>query len=201
MQEGFGWSLDEYIWFGGYPGAAEFIRDEWRWKEYVRQALIEPSITKDILMMQRVDKPALLQRLFTIGCSYSAQILALNKIQGELNEKGNLATLSNYLKLLSSAGLLCGLEKFAGNIIRKRASKPKFQVYNNALLSAQSTLTIDSVRPDGFITSAMLSQVGHHNTTRRDDARTCFHSTLSALRNKHTSSSLKCRQRITFGLR
>lgn len=168
MQEAFGMSLDEFIWFGGYPGAASFIHDEWRWKEYVRQSLIEPSITKDILMMQRVDKPILLQRLFNIGCSYSAQILALNKVQGELNEKGNLATLANYLKLLSSADLLCGLEKYAGDIIRKKASKPKFQVFNNALLSAQSTLTIDAVRPDSKRWGRLVeSAVGSHLLNRR----------------------------------
>ena len=168
MRDAFGFTLEEYVWFGGYPGAAALVNDEWRWKEYVRQSLIEPSITKDILMMQRVDKPALLGRLFNIGCSYSAQILSLNKIQGELNERGNLATLSNYLKLLASADLLCGLEKYAGNVIRQRASKPKFQVFNNALLSAQNSMTFSTVRPDGKLWGRMVeSAVGTHLLNRR----------------------------------
>jgi len=168
MRDAFGFTLDEYVWFGGYPGAAALVNDEWRWKEYVRLSLIEPSITKDILMMQRVDKPALLGRLFNIGCSYSAQILSLNKIQGELNERGNLATLSNYLKLLASADLLCGLEKYAGNVIRQRASKPKFQVFNNALLSAQNSMTFSTVRTDGKLWGRMVeSAVGTHLLNRR----------------------------------
>lgn len=168
MRDAFGFTLEEYVWFGGYPGAAALVNDEWRWKEYVRQSLIEPSITKDILMMQRVDKPALLGRLFNIGCSYSAQILSLNKIQGELNERGNLATLSNYLKLLASADLLCGLEKYAGNVIRQRASKPKFQVFNNALLSAQNSMTFSTVRADDKLWGRMVdSAVGTHLLNRR----------------------------------
>jgi len=168
MRDAFGFTLEEYVWFGGYPGAAALVNDEWRWKEYVRQSLIEPSITKDILMMQRVDKPALLGRLFNIGCSFSAQILSLNKIQGELNERGNLATLSNYLKLLASADLLCGLEKYAGNVIRQRASKPKFQVFNNALLSAQNSMTFSTVRADGKLWGRMVeSAVGTHLLNRR----------------------------------
>ena len=83
MQEAFGWTVDEYIWYGGYPGTASLVRDEDRWKRYVKTALIDTSLSKDILMLTRVDKPALLRRLFEIGCSYSAQILSLTKIQGD----------------------------------------------------------------------------------------------------------------------
>ncbi|MEN6453244.1 MAG: ATP-binding protein [Prolixibacteraceae bacterium] len=137
MRDAFGWTVGQYTWFGGYPGSARLIDDEERWKNYVRDSLIETSISKDVLMLTRVDKPALLKRLFEIGCTYSAQILSLNKLQGDLQEKGNLTTLSHYLSLLEGAGLLTGLEKYAGNIIRKRSSKPKFQVFNNALISAQ----------------------------------------------------------------
>ena len=138
MWDAFDMRPDQYIWFGGYPGAASLIDDETRWKAYIRDSLIETSISKDVLMLSRVDKPALLKRLFEIGCMYSGQIIALNKIQGELQEKGNLTTLSNYLHLLDGAGMLSGIEKYSGDVIRMRASRPKFQVYNNALLSAQS---------------------------------------------------------------
>jgi predicted AAA+ superfamily ATPase len=138
MRDAFGMTLTQYIWFGGYPGAASLIKDETRWKAYIRDSLIETSISKDVLMLSRVDKPALLKRLFEIGCLYSGQIIALNKIQGELQEKGNLTTLSNYLHLIDGAGMLTGIEKYSGDVVRMRASRPKFQVYNNALLSAQS---------------------------------------------------------------
>lgn len=163
MQEAFGWTLEQYIWYGGYPGSASLVTDESRWKRYIKNSLIESSLSRDILMLTRVDKPALLRRLFEIGCSYSAQILSLSKVQGELMEKGNLTTLGNYLSLLEWAGLLCGLEKYAGDIIRKRSSKPKFQVFNNALLSAQSENNFAETRADGKLWGRMVeSAVGTH---------------------------------------
>ena len=163
MQEAFGWTLEQYIWYGGYPGSASLVTDESRWKRYIKNSLIESSLSRDILMLTRVDKPALLRRLFEIGCSYSTQILSLSKVQGELMEKGNLTTLGNYLSLLEWAGLLCGLEKYAGDIIRKRSSKPKFQVFNNALLSAQSENNFAETRADGKLWGRMVeSAVGTH---------------------------------------
>jgi len=137
MQEAFGWNADQYVWFGGYPGSATLIEDEDRWKAYVQQSLVETSISKDILMLTRVDKPALLRRLFELGCIYSGQILSFTKVMGQLQEAGNTTTLSHYLQLLDTAGLLTGVEKFANNIIRKRSSSPKFQVHNTALISSQ----------------------------------------------------------------
>jgi predicted AAA+ superfamily ATPase len=137
MKTSFGFSAKQFAWFGGYPGAVEFINDEFRWKKYIIDALIEPSISRDILSLTRVDKPALLRRLFEIGCVFSSQILAFNKILGQLHDAGNTTTLAHYLTLLDSAGLLAGLEKYSGNLIRQRQSSPKFQVHNTALLSAQ----------------------------------------------------------------
>lgn len=163
MKEAFGWSLNQYLWFGGYPGTGDLIKDEQRWQHYVTQSLVDTTLTKDVLMLTRVDKPALLRRLFTIGCAYSAQIVALNKIQGELQERGNLTTLSNYLSLLSSAGLLCGLEKYAGNVLHQRASKPKFQVYNNALMNVQRAMSIDTAEQNHTIWGRVVeSAVGAH---------------------------------------
>jgi predicted AAA+ superfamily ATPase len=148
MRDAFGWNLDQYIYFGGYPGSAPLISDEERWKDYIRESLVETTISKDILMMTRIDKPALLKRLFDIGCKYSSQILSLTKVQGELQESGNLTTLSGYLNLLGEAGLLSGLEKYAADIIRKRSSKPKFQVHNNALLTAGQNRSFEKLRND-----------------------------------------------------
>ena len=137
MEEAFNWNTNQYAWFGGYPGGAELIDDEDRWKNYIKNSLIETSVSKDILMLTRVDKPALLKRLFELGCHYSGQILSFTKILGQLQDAGNTTTLSHYLNLLDTAGLLSGIEKYAANIIRKRSSSPRFQVHNNALLSAQ----------------------------------------------------------------
>ena len=137
MEAAFNWNAYQYAWFGGYPGGAELIKDEDRWKDYINNSLIETSVSKDILMLTRVDKPALLKRLFELGCNYSGQILSFTKIQGQLQDAGNTTTLSHYLNLLDTAGLLSGIEKYAADIIRKRSSSPRFQVHNNALLSAQ----------------------------------------------------------------
>lgn len=139
MHQAFDYSVEEYIWYGGYPGAATFIDDEDRWNRYIQDSIIESSISKDILMLTRVDKPALMRRLFELGCGYSGQILAFNKILGQLHDAGNTTTLSHYLDLLEGAGLLGGLEKYSGSKIRQRSSSPKFQVYNNAFLSVQSS--------------------------------------------------------------
>lgn len=138
MLAAFGWNEKQYVYFGGYPGAASLISDQQRWKQYVRESLIETSISKDILMLTRVDKPALMKRLFELSCTYSGQILSYNKMLGQLRDAGNTTTLSHYLTLLSTAGLVTGIEKYSSNIIRKKSSSPKFQVYNTALISALS---------------------------------------------------------------
>jgi predicted AAA+ superfamily ATPase len=145
MQEAFGWSAAQYIYYGGYPGAVSLINDENRWKNYIKDALIETSISKDIIMLTRIDKPALLKRLFELGTLYSGQILSFTKIMGQLQDAGNTTTLAHYLQLLSECWLLGGLEKYTGEIMRKRSSSPKFQVYNNALLSAQMNNTFKNL--------------------------------------------------------
>jgi hypothetical protein len=137
MQKAFGWTAEEYAWFGGYPGSAGLIHEEARWKNYILTSLVETSISKDILMLTRIDKPALLKHLFELGCHYSGQIVSFTKVQGQLQDAGNTTTLSHYLQVLHSAGLLGGLEKYATDVIRKRSSSPKFQVHNNALLAVQ----------------------------------------------------------------
>jgi hypothetical protein len=145
MRNAFGWSADQYAWYGGFPGAASLISDEMRWKNYVSNSLAETSISRDILMMSRVDKPALMRRLFDLGCSYSGQMLSFNKILGQLLDAGNTTTLSHYLDLLDSAGLLGGLEKFSRDTVRKRSSSPKFQVHNTAFVSALHPLDFQMI--------------------------------------------------------
>jgi predicted AAA+ superfamily ATPase len=163
MHEAFGWTPEQFVWFGGYPGSAELITDEKRWKSYVRESLIETCINKDILMMTRVDKPALMIRLFEVGCLYSSQILSFNKILGQLQDAKNTVTLSHYLKLLDTAGMVCGLEKYSPNIIRHRASSPKFQVHNTALLSAQHRYDFQEIKDDPKEWGRILeSSIGAH---------------------------------------
>jgi uncharacterized protein len=150
MEQAFGVTPEQYVWFGGYPGAAALMSDEDRWKKYVNDALIETSISKDILMLTRVDKPALLRKLFELGCLYSGQVLSYTKIVGQLHDAGNTTTLAHYLQLLDTAGLLAGIEKYTGEQLRQRSSSPKFQVHNTALLTAQQGDSMKEVlaKPD-----------------------------------------------------
>ena len=148
MHEAFDFDLDDYIYFGAYPGSASLIRDETRWRDYVRTSLVEPNIEKDILMMTRVDKPALLKQLFYLGCEYSGQLLSYTKMLGQLQDAGNTVTLAHYLNLLGSAGLIVGLQKYAGQQHRRRASVPKLNVLNPALMSAVSKYTKTEAKAD-----------------------------------------------------
>ena len=136
MRDAFGFTLEQFIYFGGYPGAAPLIDDEQRWSAYVRDALIETTISKDVLLMAPVQKPALLRRLFDLACRYSGQMLSYQKMMGQLADAGNTTTLAHYLELLEGAGMVCGLQKYAGQALRQRASSPKLQVFNTALMGA-----------------------------------------------------------------
>ncbi len=148
MREAFGFSLDEYLFYGGYPGAAQFVREPERWARYVVDSLIETTISRDVLLLTRVDKPALLRRLFDLGCRYSGQILSYTKMLGQLQDAGNATTLAHYLDLLAGAGMITGLQKYAGSAARSRGSIPKLQVLNTALMTAQSKLTLNEARAD-----------------------------------------------------
>jgi predicted AAA+ superfamily ATPase len=141
MRTAFGSSLAQYLYFGGYPGAAALMDDPPRWRRYLLDSLVETTISRDVLLLARVDKPALLRRLFELGCRYSGQVLSYTKMLGQLHDAGNTTTLAHYLELLTSAGMLTGLPKFSGATVRSRGSSPKLQVFNTALLSAQSGLT------------------------------------------------------------
>lgn len=164
MQEAFDFSLEEYIYFGGYPGSAGLIRDESRWRQYVRSALIHPNIEKDILQMTRVEKPALLKTLFELGCgAYSGQIISYTKLQGQLQDAGNTVTLAHYLDLLSQAGLLTGLSKYSGQKHRQRASSPKLNANNTALISALADYSLTAAISDRSYWGRLVeSAVGAH---------------------------------------
>jgi hypothetical protein len=163
MGEAFGWSIEQSIYFGGYPGSAPLIGDEDRWARYIRDALIEPTIARDVLLLTRVDKPALLRRLFELACRYSGQVLSYTKILGQLQDAGNTTTLSHYLELLAAAGMVTGLPKYAGQVVRQRGSSPKLMVLNTALLTAQSGTTFAAARADGELWGRIVeSAVGAH---------------------------------------
>ena len=141
MREAFGIDLEQFIYFGGYPGGAKYVHDERRWRKYIKDSIIAPAIERDILTTKTIYKPALMRQLFDLGCMYSGKELSLNKMLGQLQDVGNVTTLANYLNTLDEARLLCGLQKYARDEARKYNSVPKLMVYNTALLTAQTNTT------------------------------------------------------------
>ena len=163
MAQAFGFSLEEYVFFGGYPGAADARRAHEPWHRYVRSALVEPSVERDVLAMTRVDKPALLRRLFDMGARYSGQILSYSKLVGQLQDAGNTTTLARYLQLLSDAGLLTGLSKHTERAVSSKASTPKLNVLNTALMSMVWGYRFEEARADRTFWGRLVeSAVGAH---------------------------------------
>jgi uncharacterized protein len=145
MQAAFGWDVEQFVFFGGYPGAAPLVDDEQRWAAYIRDSLIETTLSRDVLLLTRVDKPALLRQVFRLACDYSGQVLSYQKMLGQLQDAGNTTTLAHYLELLAAAGLVGGLQKYSGSRVRQRGSSPKLVVHNTALVSASLGLPREMV--------------------------------------------------------
>ena len=154
MRDAFGWNIDQYICYGGYPGAADLIADTGegdgfeRWRRYIMDSLVEMTVSRDILLMKRIDKPALLRRLFDLGCVYSGQILSYQKMLGQLQDAGNTTTLAHYLDLLDAAGLIKGLQKISVEKVRQRASSPKLIVLNTALMTAAANRNLQTAKTE-----------------------------------------------------
>ncbi len=171
VAEAFGFDLDQYLYFGAYPGAAPYVPDAERWRGYVVHSIVAPNIERDILALTRVDKPVLLRRLFELGTDYSGQILSYNKMLGQLQDAGNTTTLARYLHLLSGAGLIAGIPQYSTKPYRVRASSPKLCVLNTALMTCNSGYSFDEARADRtFWGRVVESAVGAHlvNTASPD---------------------------------
>ncbi|MCL4324928.1 MAG: ATP-binding protein [Candidatus Thermoplasmatota archaeon] len=170
MAEAFGWDLDRYLFFGGYPGAVRFVPDQDRWSEYILDSIVETTVSRDVLLLSRVEKPALLRQLLQLGCAYSGQVLSFQKMMGHLQDAGSVTTLQHYLEMLHGAGLVTGLSKYSGSQVRVRGSIPKLLVLNTALMTATSTLSFEEARDDRTFWGRLVeSAVGAHlvNTLRR----------------------------------
>lgn len=148
MQRCFGWDLNTYLFYGGYPGAAPLVPDFQRWADYIQQSLVETAIGKDILLLHRVEKPALLRQLYALSCDYAGQIISYQKLTGQLQDAGNTTTLAHYQRLLEGAFLIRGLPKWHGTKLRTRASSPKWQPRNTGLVTSQSGLSLDHWQQD-----------------------------------------------------
>lgn len=171
MSRAFEFSLERYIYFGGYPGPAHLLPDHRRWGHYVETSILEPTIERDVLAMQRIHKPALLKRLLRLSAGFSGQILSYNKMLGQLHDAGNATTLARYLPLLERVGLVCGLEKFAGNSHRRKATTPKLNVLNMAIMAVYSGYTFAEACADrSHWGHLVVSAIGAHlvNSASRD---------------------------------
>ncbi len=169
MREAFGLNLEQFVFFGGYPGAAELIDDEQRWATYVLDSIVETTISRDLLLLTRVDKPALLRSLFRLICDYSSQIVSYQKLTGQLQDAGNTTTLAHYLDLLADSGLAVGLEKYSPGKVRQRRSTPKLLALDTALVSATSGRTFAESRQDPEHWGRLVeTAVGAHLCATRD---------------------------------
>lgn len=146
IKEVFSINVDDYIYWGGYPGAYRITDDEPRWKNYIRSSLVDTILMNDVMTLKEIAKPALMKNFFELACLYSGQELSFNKMLGQIQDVGNTTTLANYLYILEQVSLVCGLKKYSASIVRQRSSSPKFQVFNNALLSALSSQSRDQIR-------------------------------------------------------
>jgi len=169
MRDAFGLSFDEFVHFGGYPGAAGLIEDEARWASFVLDSIVETTVSRDLLLLTRVDKPALLRSLFRLVCNYSGQIVSYQKLTGQLQDAGNTTTLAHYLDLLSAAGLAVGLEKHSTGKVRQRRSTPKLLALDTGLISATSGRSFAEARADSQHWGRLVeTAVGAHLLATRD---------------------------------
>jgi predicted AAA+ superfamily ATPase len=128
--------FETFLEFGCYPGSIPLLKDKERWAQYIRDSIVEPAIGRDILQLHPVENPALLRQVFSICIGHPAQIISLNKLQGQLQDRGALSTLQNYLELLGFGFLVTGIQKYTANALRTRQSPPKLIVHDNALIRA-----------------------------------------------------------------
>ena len=173
----FGWDFDTYIFFGGYPGSAPLVGDFPRWRSYVLDALVETTVSRDVLALSRIDKPALLRQLFYLACQYSGQVVSYTKLLGQLHDAGNTTTLAHYLDLLAETWLVAGLQKYSGSKVRRRASSPKLVVLNTALMSAVRGIPLDQAKAEPDYWGRLVeTAVGAHLLGRaaEDRSRVCY---------------------------
>ena len=165
--QAFGYTLEDYLCFGGYPGAAPLKDDALRWATYLREAIIEPTLTKDVLFMEEVRKPSVLAELFYLGAAYSSQKISYRKLLGQLQDAGNTDTIANYLKLLANAGILAALFKYDEKLINVRSSSPRLMVFDPSLLTVATGRSKDELLGEGELRGHVIeSAVGAYLLAR-----------------------------------
>lgn len=146
MKDCFGYSIEEYLFYGGYPGAAGLRDDTERFEDYIRSSIIEATINRDILNDTPINKPALLRQTFELAAHYSGNILSYTKMMGQLQDAGNVTTLVQYLHLLNESCLVTGIQKYSNDFARTKGTIPKFQVYDNSFKVVLSPYSFEEAR-------------------------------------------------------
>ena len=153
--------VDLAVRMGTYPGAFALRADVPRWLAYVRDAILEPAIGRDILALAPVRRPALLRQVFGVAVASPAQVVSLQKIQSHLQDPGALATIAHYMGLLEEAFLVAAIPKFSVQARRQRAAPPKLVTLNNAFLAATApeslTTGLDAARLGAWVENACLA--------------------------------------------
>ena len=171
MHEAFGFSMDEYVYFGGFPGLAPDIQDEDRWRNLMEDSIISPILTRDILEIEEIRIPALLRQVFELACIESAKELSLTKMQGMMNS-GTVPTIKNYLDILNKSMTVQPLQNYSASRIKEKLSVPKMQVFNNAFRNRFGSFSFDEARVDPAEWGRQIeSAVGAHlaNRSMMDD--------------------------------
>lgn len=166
MHEAFGFSMDEYVYFGGFPGLAPDIQDEDRWRNLMEDSIISPILTRDILEIEEIRNPALLRQVFELACIESAKELSLTKMQGTMNS-GTVPTIKNYLDILNKSMIVQPLQNYSPSRVKEKQSVPKMQVFNNAFRNRFGTFSFDEARVDPAEWGCLVeSAVGAHLANR-----------------------------------
>ncbi len=166
MHEAFGFSMDEYVYFGGFPGLAPDIQDEDRWRNLMEDSIISPILTRDILEIEEIRNPALLRQVFELACIESAKELSLTKMQGTMNS-GTVPTIKNYLDILNKSMIVQPLQNYSPSRVKEKQSVPKMQVFNNAFRNRFGTFSFDEARVDPAEWGRLVeSAVGAHLANR-----------------------------------
>jgi len=142
MRDAFGFTMQQYIYFGGFPGLALDIHDEDRWRGLMEDTVITPILSRDILEIEEIRNPALLRQVFELASIESARELSLTKMQGTMNS-GTVPTIKNYLNVLDQTMTVKPMQKYAPSVIKEKNSIPKMQIYNSAFRNCYGRFTFE----------------------------------------------------------
>ena len=131
-------AVEQAVQYGSYPGAVSLLSNVNRWRDYVRHSIMEPAVGRDLMMLETIRRPALLRQVFALCTGHPSEIISLQKLCGQLTDKGSLETVAHYLHVLEEAYLVAAIPKYSEKALRQRSAPPKLVVLSNAFLASTS---------------------------------------------------------------